>query len=125
MFWGSGKKPTWPGVVVNQNVSSTGQSGGITAHTVNMGPRRRNLDGAEGVGLKAQMLSELPRDKVINVSSVMNDHECFHFAAQIRDFLRQNGFRVGPEMQAMYMNPPRGISVCAEEAEVEFIVAPE
>src|SRR6266852_5953096 len=35
--------PTDRGPIINQNVTSHGQQGGITAHTVNVGPQPRNL----------------------------------------------------------------------------------
>lgn len=125
MNWGSGNKPTWPGLILNQNVSSTGQTGGITAHTVNLGPRRRTMNSPEATDLKRQILTTLPRDRPIEVSSVMGDAECFEFAAQLSSFLRDNGFNVSSESQAIFNKPVRGLQVDQTGNPIHFYVGPE
>ena len=72
------------------NVTSYNQSGGVTAHTVNIGPQRRKMDDA----LRNQILTQLPRDKEISVTAVMGDGEALEFALEINAFLHANGFKV-------------------------------
>lgn len=69
-------------------VTSHHQSGGITAHTVNLGQGQRKIDQA----LANQILTQLPKDKEIDVVAVMGDSEAFTFAIEINAFLRANGF---------------------------------
>lgn len=71
------------------------------------------------------MLTSLPRDQVIKVVSVLGDNECFDFAAQIREFLRANGFHVGVESQALYIQPVRGLTLNTGANPIELIIGPE
>jgi len=48
--------------IINQNVTSHNQSGGVTAHTVNVAPRRRTLDD----GLKQQICHAIRRFDIDN-----------------------------------------------------------
>ena len=90
----------------NQNVSitSNNQSGGVTAHTVNIGATPRQLNAASA----QQLLQGLPRDKPVTVVAVMGDQEAFSFASQILNHLRANGYTVSGVDQAVYSQPMRG-----------------
>jgi hypothetical protein len=94
--------------IVNQNVTSNSQFGGITAHTVNLAPRRR-LDNV----LKAELL-KLPRDRPISVAGIMGDTESLEFADQLRLFLEESGFISPPPDQSVVqvtpMRPIRGLA---------------
>jgi hypothetical protein len=50
------------------SVTSYNQSGGITAHTVNVGTPPRTLSDSQSAPLKAQILSKLSRTKPITVT---------------------------------------------------------
>lgn len=88
------------------NVSSTNQSGGITANQVNIGAIPRNLD----VNLKNQLLVNLKdKNEHIDIASVMGDSEAFRLANQINDFLKAQGYlNVEGVSQAMYSKPMIG-----------------
>ena len=73
--------------IIDQSVTSHNQTGGITAHTVNIGPRRRQLTDS----LKRQLLT-LPRDKPIMVTAVMGVPDASELANEIHSFLAQSGF---------------------------------
>lgn len=94
-----GQEKTSP--IINQNVNSYNQSGGITAHTLNIGPTPRKLSDPRSEGLKAQILRELPRDKPITVIAVLGDGEAIQFAQEIHAFMKAQGFT---------MKEPNGIS---------------
>ncbi|MFZ8310592.1 hypothetical protein ACO1LC_14155, partial [Staphylococcus aureus] len=63
-------------------------------------------------GLKAQLLSQLPRDKPINITTLMGDTESIEFGLQIFKFLKDNGFpNVGDGIsQSIFTGaPPHGL----------------
>lgn len=90
----------------NQNISitSNNQSGGITAHTVNIGSARRQLDAASA----QQLLQALPKNKPVKVVAVMGDQEAVAFATQILDHLKANGYQAEGVDQAVYSQPVVG-----------------
>lgn len=90
----------------NQNISitSNNQSGGITAHTVNIGSTRRQLDPASA----QQLLQTLPKNKPVKVVAVMGDQEAFAFATQILGHLKANGYQAEGVDQAVYSQPMVG-----------------
>jgi len=93
--------------VYNQNVSSINQSGGITAHTVNIGKPRRVM----GQRMKRGILEQCPRDKKIVVWSVAGDEETHYLAQEVFEFMRTNGFSMfgeGPQGN-VYLQPSRGV----------------
>lgn len=105
------------------NVTSFNQSGGITAHTVNIGPPQRSL--AQEAGLRAQIFNEVPRDKPIQVFAIMGDSESYRFAAEIHAFLKANGFPLlEPEgiSQGLFAPPPVGLQCNDRGDHQEFIV---
>jgi hypothetical protein len=83
------------------NVTSYNQSGGITAHTVNVGATARRITDPRAAPLKEQILRELPKDKPITILAVMGDTEAIQFAYDIHAFMKENGFN---------MKEPNGIS---------------
>lgn len=94
--------------IYNQNVSSTNQSGGITAHTVNVGKPHRVMSRI----LQQSILKDFPRDKPIVVWSISGDAETHSLGQQIFGFLKQNGFNLygdGPSPNLFLGSPPRGI----------------
>jgi hypothetical protein len=93
--------PSAQGPMIDQSVTSYNQQGGITAHSVTIGPQQRNLDSPTSEQLKQQMLSQLPRDKDITVMAILGDTESITFAQQIHSFLKDNGFK---------LKEPNGIS---------------
>jgi hypothetical protein len=88
----------------NVTIGSTGQSGGITAHTVNIGSLPRQLD----VPMSQQLLQALPKAKPVTVTAVMGDQEAFAFANQILSFLKSQGYAVEGVNQAVYSQPIHG-----------------
>jgi hypothetical protein len=79
--------------IIDQSVTSYNQTGGITAHTVNLGPQPRRMDET----LKAQILSEIPRSKPITVAALLGDGEACQFAEELHTFLKNHGFPVTGE----------------------------
>lgn len=93
MTSGNGNKSGWPGFLLDQSVSSTGQSGGITAHTVNMGPPRRNLSDPQAGDLKRALLA-LSKDKPVHITFLAGDIDASEFGEQLLTFFEQNGYSV-------------------------------
>lgn len=79
---------------VDQRVTSYNQSGGITAHTVHVGPTPRRLNQPQCQTLKDEILRDIPRDKKVLVMSVAGDHEAYAFADEILTWMRQQGLNV-------------------------------
>ena len=104
--------PSERGPFIDQSVRSDNQSGGITAHTVIIGPTKRNLDTAWGDPLKAQILSNLPRDKELIVMAVLGDAEAGDLALQIHAFLKANGFKLKEDgiSQGVFSPTPHGLN---------------
>ncbi|MFH1829502.1 MAG: hypothetical protein ABH871_01830 [Pseudomonadota bacterium] len=87
------------------NVSSTNQSGGITAGVVNVGPQTRKVDAR----LVSQLLQMLPdKTKTVTVTSVMGDGEAFGFATQIKAVLENQGYDVNGVNQSVFSGPIKG-----------------
>lgn len=85
-------------------ITSHNQSGGITAHTVNIGSPPRQLDPASAV----QLEQNIPKDKPVKVTAVMGDQEAFAFASQITSYLKSKGYSVDGVNQAIYSQPVIG-----------------
>ena len=84
---------------VTFNVASVGQQGGITAGVVNVGPRRRNIDGE----LKARLLGLLPdKSKTVSITALLGDSEAMSFAAQIGAYLKSEGYSVKGPGEAIF-----------------------
>ncbi|MCU1315946.1 MAG: hypothetical protein JWN63_1268 [Candidatus Acidoferrum typicum] len=106
------------------NVTSINQSGGITAHTVVVGPAQRSMSGPGSDALRAQILRDLPRTKPITVMALMGDNESYRFAAEIHAFLKANGFKLAEDgiSQGVLNPPPRGLSINDHGDRMDFIV---
>jgi hypothetical protein len=87
------------------NVTSINQSGGITAHTVNVGSQPRQMTALLG----AQLKQVIPQQAKVTVTAVMGDQEAFMFADQVKSWLQQNGYpSVGGVNLALYSQPVVG-----------------
>lgn len=87
-------------VVISQN-----QTGGITAHSVNVGQQSRKVNAKLIIQLQ-QMLPD--KTKTVTVTAVMGDGEAFNFATQIKDVLVEQGYDVNGVNQALYSAPIMG-----------------
>lgn len=104
--------PSAQGPVIDQSVTSYNQQGGITAHSVVIGPQQRNLDLPAFSELKSQILSQLPRDKDITVMAILGDTESITFAQQIHSFLKNNSFKLKEPSgisQGVFTSPVKGL----------------
>jgi hypothetical protein len=106
------------------NVTSLNQSGGITAGTVYIGSVDRSLSNPVFDPLKSQMLANIPRAKSVTVTAVLGDSESFRFAAEIHAFLKANGFTMAENgiSQAVFMPPPRGVSMDDKSVGVNIVI---
>ncbi|WAC72057.1 hypothetical protein OU995_21170 [Roseateles sp. SL47] len=94
------------GNFIFNGVTSFGQQGGITAHTVNInGPVDRHLDEAG----KASILQQLSKDVTFDVVAVQGDQEAFQFAYEIHQFLVQSGYKATGVSQAWFSAPVKGL----------------
>ena len=101
-------------------ISSENQSGGITAHTVNVGSQARTLTPQ----LASQLEMELSKHegKKIIVTAVMGDQEAFQFANQILEHLRANGIIADGVNQAVYTSPVTGQRINHDDDKVDIII---
>ena len=76
------------------NVTSHGQSGGITAGVVNIGPQDRDLSVMPDV--QKILLDNVSgfKSRSFRVQAQMGNPESYNFALQLQVFLRANGFVV-------------------------------
>lgn len=86
----SGNKPGQFGTYIDQSVTSLGQTGGITAHTVNFAPPNRQLYSEA----QATLLKTVPLDRPVEIEAPSNDAEAERFAGMITGFMRHNGYDV-------------------------------
>ena len=88
-------------------IKSTNQSGGITAHTVNIntGPRQMTNE------LGDQIKSNVPADATLTVTTAMDD-ESLNFGIQIYKWLKSNGYPYAKGVNsAMWVNPVIGLEL--------------
>jgi hypothetical protein len=90
-------------MIINQNVTSYSQSGGITAHTV-IGHVPRTVTEV----VKTELL-KVPNDKPLNVISVAGDSEAAAFRDEITSYLRSVGFPINQIGEATWRPVPRGL----------------
>lgn len=104
----------------NINITSTNQSGGITAHTVNIGPTARSMN--EQIG--QQLKQHIPTSAKVSVTAVMGDGEAFGFANQVLAWLRANGYATDEGVnQAVYSQPVMGeILEKKDDSQFELII---
>jgi hypothetical protein len=73
----------------NINVTSNYQSGGITAHTVNLNPTyQRKL----GNNARKELLQNTPRNKEIVIWATMGSEEAYKLASEIFQFMKGAGY---------------------------------
>jgi len=89
-------------------ITSINQSGGITAHTVNVGPQPRQINAALG----GQIHAMIPAGSKVSIIAVMGDSEAFSFAQQIKCWMQQNGYpSVDGVSQAVFSQPVLGQNI--------------
>jgi hypothetical protein len=95
------------------NVTSHNQSGGVTAHTVNVGRRNRTLSSSSANEFKRYVLTSLSRDVEWDIVSILGDQEAFALAGEIYQFMKANGFKVqdASPAQAVFAGPVEGICI--------------
>lgn len=87
------------------NISSTNQTGGITAqnvHISSMKPQRKLND-----VVKLEIINRLPvKNEIIRIYSAMGDREATNLGQQIKDFLLENGYTMvqGVDYAALDIN---------------------
>lgn len=72
----------------NNNVMSSGQTGGITANTVTIAPPQRHLGNAE----RAQLLALIPAGSKVRVGAAAGDSEAYQFASEIFSYLKAQNY---------------------------------
>ena len=93
--------------IINQNITSTNQSGGVTAHTVNIGKLPRGLDSDS-----QQTLLKVPKSNPIEIACPLGDSEANNLAEQIQKFMRQNGYNVLGINRVMFQSAtPKGVVI--------------
>ena len=87
------------------NVTSHDQSGGITAHTVNIDTDTQRTFTPE---LKSSLLQDLPNDRPVQVMGMNGDSESMNFATEIYDGLKAGGYTMlgDSAISHMFFNPP-------------------
>lgn len=100
------------------NVTSHNQSGGITAHTVNV----QNVVARMGPNLKAQILREMPRDRPIQLEYIMGDKSGYRLAQEIFEFLQTNGFALASKfiIPQPQFQPIIGVQVIPDDEKHEY-----
>ncbi len=87
------------------HITSHNQSGGITAHTVNIGKRERKLDEAGKQGIETA-LKQFPNARRFGVTAIMGDPEAMNAAIEIRAYLQSTGRNVAQHIdQVAYGSP--------------------
>jgi len=92
------------------NVTSYHQSGGITAHTVNVNPRFQRALGDE---IRQKLLQNVSRQKLAVVWATNGDDESYRYAAEIFNFLKSNGFNLfgTAPVNNIFTSPLYGVTV--------------
>ncbi|MFY0398954.1 hypothetical protein [Brevundimonas naejangsanensis] len=102
-------------------VRSKGQTGGITAHTVNMAPQQRTLDDPEVRRLLADPIGDLDSDRPVEIGWSASDNEAASFGEEIAKVLESQGATVTRLAYTMTGVPP-GVRVYPEHNRI--IVGP-
>lgn len=103
------------------NVSSTNQTGGITAGVVNIGSTKRTLNLAKKQYLLDEVKSLTPRNMII--SSLMGDMESISLAEELKKVFLEMGWTILGVNQIVSMRPIIGIELRFREntTEIEHI----
>jgi hypothetical protein len=109
------------GTTINQNVTSYGQTGGITAHTVNVGTPKLKFD----VAIGDELVRKLPPGKPIRLQCFGPDSDQ-QIGDQYQAFLVSRGFKVAMrDSIKISSSPPEDkLSVFDAGAEVIIKIAP-
>jgi len=83
------------------NITSNNQSGGITAHTVNIGHMRLTYQDE----IAASLAAALPKEKPVRLTSIGSQND-MAIAQQYLSSLQSNGFKVSHETHIGVMSPP-------------------
>lgn len=102
----------------NINVTSNNQSGGITAHTVNVGPQPRMVTPQ----VEQELMRVVAAYKKITVTCVLGDGEAFQFASAITSCLKAKGRDVDGVNQAIYTTPIFGQQMKPEGETLNLII---
>ena len=96
------------------NITSNYQSGGITAHTVNLNavPQRKL-----GPQASQQLLREVPIEKEVVVYSTVGHEESFNLACEIYSFMKVSGYRLfgGGPMPQIFFPQLLGMQILVDE----------
>jgi hypothetical protein len=106
--------------VINQNVTSYNQSGGITAHTVVVGTPKLAFDQK----IAEELLSKIPAGKPIMLQSIgsRNDQAV---ADQYQNFLQSRGLTIARATIGTMSPPPDDkLSIADTGAQVVITIAP-
>jgi len=101
------------------NVSSYNQSGGVTAHTVNLAqePRVFNQNSAEHLIQQLEPYEGMP----IEIMHLLGDIEGRNFAFQIKDSLFSNEIE-SEVIAVMFKRPPVGLTINIKDGKVNIII---
>jgi hypothetical protein len=105
----------------NINITSNYQSGGITAHTVNVNPRFQRVLGDD---IRKKILQNVPRQKLTVVWATHGDQESFRYANEIFQFLKASGFNLfgdGPHGN-IFTQPLYGVTVTPRDDKTEIYI---
>jgi hypothetical protein len=103
------------------NITSHNQSGGITAHTVNVNPRFQH---ALGNAIREKLLHNVPSQKLAVVWATHGDEESYRYAAEIFDFLKSKGFNLfgSAPVNNIFTSPLYGVTVTPHDDKTEIYV---
>ena len=100
------------------NITSHNQSGGITAHTVNVGLPPRRIDAA----FVAQLRQYIPGPAEVDVTAVMGDGEAFDFASQIFEHLKSRPEITVTGVDQTIVTPPVKGTAVQQQPNGKFVV---
>jgi hypothetical protein len=106
--------------LIDHSVTSHNQSGGITAHTVIIGPRRAEFD----AGVKANILQKIPKDKPVELMAFGSQKDWL-IGAAVAEFMANNGYQVRFTPNGVMIPAPEvPFAAVVGESETKFFVAP-
>lgn len=106
--------------IIDQSVTSHGQTGGITAHTINVGPTKLRFDSSIG----EQIIHRLPAGKPIKLHSVGPPGDQV-VANEYQAFLQSRGFKVTRNVSmSMVPAPEHKISIGDDGTHVTLTIVP-
>lgn len=97
--------PLLPTAGIDQRVTSHGQLGGITAHTVLARPERRTIASKSGMEI-IRALEAWPKKGSWQVGSQSGDSEAYSFAEDVREHMVSQGFRVCDTICSLMLSQP-------------------